>query len=276
MKIRAGFEIAYDCPQPTPMILQVSVHPSRQADLITWDGLQVHPRIPANTYHDTFGNFCHVIRAPAGRLTLSTDFLVQDSGKLDEVAPHAMAHPLEQLPVDTLIFLLGSRYCETDRLSDFAWSTFGHLPKGWPLVQAICDFAHDRIKFGYEHASPSKTAFDAYTEGRGVCRDYAHLAVTLCRCMNIPARYCTGYLGDIGVSVADSPMDFSGWFEAFLDGDWHVFDARHNTQRIGRILIARGRDAADVAITTTFGVNRLAGFTVVTDEIPEQVVTMPG
>jgi hypothetical protein len=158
MKIRAGYTISYDCPQPTPMILQVSVHPSRQADLISWDGLQIDPPIPANTYHDTFGNFCHVIRAPAGRLKLSTDFTVRDSGKLDEVVPDASQHPLEELPVDALIFLLGSRYCETDRLSDFAWSTFGHLPKGWPLVQAICDFAHRRIKFGYEHASPTKTA----------------------------------------------------------------------------------------------------------------------
>ena len=208
MKIRAGFEIAYDCPQPTPMILQVSVHPSRQADLITWDGIKIEPAIPANTYHDTFGNFCHVIRAPAGRLTLSTDFLVQDSGELDPVVPDAMAHMLEELPVDALIFLLGSRYCETDRLSDFAWSTFGHLPKGWPLVQAICDFAHERIKFGYEHASPTKTAFDAFTERRGVCRDYAHLAITLCRCMNIPARYCTGYLGDMGTPPALSAGRF--------------------------------------------------------------------
>jgi transglutaminase-like putative cysteine protease len=186
MKIRAGYEIAYDCPQPTPMILQVSVHPSRQADLISWDGLKIDPVIPANTYHDTFGNFCHVIRAPAGRLTLSTDFLVQDSGELDEFVPDAMAHPLEELPVDALIFLLGSRYCETDRLSDFAWSTFGHLPKGWGLVQAICDFAHERIKFGYEFASSEKTAFDAFTERRGVCRDYAHLAITLCR----SGRFC--------------------------------------------------------------------------------------
>ena len=210
MKIRAGFEIAYDCAQPAPMILQVSVHPSRQADLITWDGIRIDPPIPANTYHDTFGNFCHVIRAPAGRLTLSTEFLAQDSGRLDEVVPAAMALPLEQLPVDALIFLLGSRYCETDRLSDFAWSTFAHLPKGWPLVQAICDFAHERIKFGYEYASPGKTAFDAFTEGRGVCRDYAHLAITLCRCMNIPARYCTGYLGDMG-TAASAPAISATW-----------------------------------------------------------------
>jgi transglutaminase-like putative cysteine protease len=272
MRIRAGYQIAYECPQPTPMILQVSVHPSRQSDLINWDGLQIDPPTPANTYHDTFGNFCHVIRAPAGRLTLSTDFLVQDSGKLDEVAPDAMAHLLQDLPVDALIFLLGSRYCETDRLSDFAWSTFGHLPKSWTLVQAICDFAHERIKFGYEHASPNKTAFDAFTERRGVCRDYAHLAITLCRCMNIPARYCTGYLGDMGTEPPYGPGDFAAWFEAYLGGRWYIFDPRNNVPRLGRILMARGRDATDVAMVTSFGPCTLAKFRVFTDEVEDAVV----
>ena len=267
MKIRAGFELLYDCPQPTPMILQVSVHPSRQADLISWDGLQVSPPIPANTYHDTFGNFCHVIRAPAGRLRLATDFLVQDSGALDAIVPDARQHRLEELPVDSLIFLLGSRYCETDRLSEIAWSLFGKVPPGWPLVQAICDFAHERITFGYEHASPTKTAFDAYTERRGVCRDYAHLAVALCRCMNVPARYCTGYLGDMGTEPPYGPGDFAAWFEAYLGGRWHIFDPRNNVPRIGRILMARGRDATDVAMVTSFGPCTLAGFKVFTDEV---------
>jgi transglutaminase-like putative cysteine protease len=269
MKIRAGYRIAYDCPQPTPMILQVSVHPSRQADLISWDGVKFDPPIPANTYHDTFGNFCHVIRAPKGRLTISTDFLAQDSGEVDEVAPHAMAHRLEELPVDALIFLLGSRYCETDRLSDIAWSLFGHMPAGWAMVQTICDFAHERIKFGYEHASPSKTAFDAYTEQRGVCRDYAHLAITFCRCMNIPARYCTGYLGDMGTPPPYGPGDFAAWFEAYLGGRWYIFDPRNNVPRLGRILMARGRDATDVAMVTSFGPCTLADFHVVTDEVTE-------
>jgi transglutaminase-like putative cysteine protease len=267
MKIRAGYEISYDCPQPTPMILQVSVHPTRMPDLISWDGLLIDPPIPNKTYHDTFENFCHVIRAPAGRLTLSTDFLVQDSGALDEIALEAEQHALEQLPVETLIFLLGSRYCETDRLSDVAWSLFGHLPKGWPLVQAICDYAHERITFGYEHASPTKTAFDAYVERRGVCRDYAHLAITLCRCMNIPARYCTGYLGDMGTPPPYGPGDFAAWFEAYLGDRWYTFDPRNNVPRIGRILMARGRDATDVAIVTSFGPCMLADFRVITDEV---------
>src|ERR1700722_19843124 len=267
MKIRAGYVISYDCPQPTPMILEVSVHPSRICDLLTWDRMHFVPSIPVNTYHDSFGNFCHVIRAPAGRLTMSTDFIVQDNGEPDEVAPAARQHALEDLPVNVLIYLLGSRYCETDRLSTIAWSLFGQIPKGWPLVQAICDYVHDRITFSYAHASPTKTAFDVYTEKRGVCGDFAHLAIALCRCMNIPARYCTGYLGDIGVPIDPSPMDFSAWFEVYLDGAWHQMDARHNHPRIGRILMAVGRDATDTAISMAFGVATLSQFTVVTEEL---------
>jgi transglutaminase-like putative cysteine protease len=199
MKIHAGYRISYDCPQATPMILTLSVHPSRVPDLITPDRMRLEPPLQATEYRDGFGNTCHVIRAPTGRLTISSDMVVQDSGEPDEVAPGAAQSSLEGLPVDVLVYLLGSRYCETDRLSDIAWSRFGNVPQGWPLVQAICDYVHDRITFGYEYASPTKTAWDAHTERRGVCRDFAHLAVTLCRCMNVPARYCTGYLGDIGV-----------------------------------------------------------------------------
>ena len=269
MKIRAGFEIAYDCPQPTPMIVTLSVFPSRLPDLSTFDRIKFDPPVPANTYHDSFGNFCHVIEAPAGRLTMSTEFVARDGGAPDETAPGAAQHALGDLPVDVLLYVLGSRYCETDRLSTIAWSLFGQVPKGWPLVQAICDFVHGHIAFGYQFASPTKTAWDAYCEGRGVCRDYAHLAIAFCRCMNIPARYCTGYLGDIGVPLDPNPMDFSGWFEAFLGGRWYTFDARSNTPRIGRILMARGRDATDVAMVTSFGPCALAGFRVVTEEVPE-------
>jgi len=269
MKIRAGYQITYECPQPTPMIVMLSVHPSRAGDLITADGPNLRPAIAANVYCDGFGNVCHVIHAPVGHLTLSADFLLNDTGRPDDVAPDAAQHPLEQLPVDTLVYLLGSRYCETDRFIQLAWAKFGNLPKGWALVQAICDYVHERIEFGYAHASPSKTAWQTHEEGRGVCRDFAHLAITLCRCMNIPARYCTGYLGDIGVPPEDTPMDFSAWFEVYLGDRWYTFDARHNIPRIGRILMARGRDATDVAITTSFGPNTLAGFMVHTDEVPE-------
>jgi transglutaminase-like putative cysteine protease len=267
MKIRAGYEISYDCPQPTPMILQLSVHPSRTPDLLTWDRMQFSPPIPASTYHDGFANFCHVIRAPVGRLTMCADFLVQDKGEPDATAPQAEQYALEDLPVDVLVYLLGSRYCETDRLSNTAWSLFGQVPKGWPLVQAICDYVHDRITFGYQHASPTKSAWDAYNERRGVCRDFAHLAVTLCRCMNVPARYCTGYLGDMGAPPPYDPGDFAAWFEAYLGGRWYTFDPRNNVPRIGRILMARGRDATDVAIVTSFGPCTLAGFKVITDEV---------
>jgi transglutaminase-like putative cysteine protease len=273
MKIHAGYEISYDCPQPTPMILTLSVHPFRFSDLLTLDRVRLDPVIPANTYHDGFGNFCHVIRAPAGRLILSADFLIQDSGAPDDVASDAPQLSLETLPVETLVYLLGSRYCETDRFTEFAWSQFGNVRKGWPLVRAICDYVHERITFGYQHASPTKTAWDAHTERRGVCRDFAHLAITLCRCLNIPARYCTGYLGDIGVPLDPAPMDFSAWFEVYLGGRWYTFDARHNEPRIGRILMARGRDATDVAIVTSFGPCALAGFKVITEQV---AATGPG
>jgi transglutaminase-like putative cysteine protease len=267
MKIRAGYEISCDFPQPTPIIVALSVHPSRIADLLTPDRMRLDPPVDATEYRDGFGNICHVVRAPAGRLTISSDILIQDSGKPDEIASQVPQRSLETLPVDTLVYLLGSRYCETDRLMNTAWALFHSVPKGWPLVQAICNYVHDRITFSYEHASPTMTAWDAHTGRRGVCRDFAHLAVTLCRCMNVPARYCTGYLGDIGVPPVDMPMDFSAWFEAYLGDNWYTFDARHNTPRIGRILIGRGRDATDVAIMTSFGPSTLAGFKVVTEEV---------
>jgi transglutaminase-like putative cysteine protease len=255
------------------MILMLSVHSSRAADLLTPDHPRAQPAVPISEHIDSFGNVCHVIRAPAGKITLSADFLMTDSGTPDQVAPDAEQHPLERLPVDTLVYLLGSRYCETDRLMPFAWTEFGSIARGWPLVQAICDYVHDHIKFGYPHADPSRTAWQAHTERRGVCRDFAHLAITLCRCMNIPARYCTGYLGDIGVPPDPAPMDFSAWLEVYLGDRWYTFDARHNTPRIGRILMARGRDATDVALTTSFGLCSLTGFEVVTEEAQVEIST---
>jgi transglutaminase-like putative cysteine protease len=269
MKIRIGFEITYDCPQPTPMILTLSVHYSRISDLIVPDHLVADPPVPMTAYRDTFGNWCSRIVAPKGALRLSTDAVVNDSGLPDVVAPDARQTPVEALPDDTLLFLLGSRYCETDRLSDVAWQLFGTTAPGWPRVQAICDYVHRHITFGYEHARFTRTAWEALHDKTGVCRDYAHLAVAFCRCMNIPARYCTGYLGDIGIPPPYGPMDFAAWFEAYLDGHWYTFDPRNNVPRIGRVLIARGRDAADVAITTTFGPNTLSRFIVRTDEVLE-------
>jgi transglutaminase-like putative cysteine protease len=269
MRIRCGFEITYECFAPTPMLLMLNVHPSRRADLETPDDIRTHPGLELETYRDQFDNICTRAQARPGLNTFSSDFIIGDTGQADPVAPQARAVPVRDLPSDVLVFLLGSRYCETDRMSDLAWSLFGGIAPGWSRVQAIVDYAHERINFGYQFARPTKTAWEAHEEGFGVCRDFAHLAITLCRCMNIPARYSTGYLGDIGVPVMDAPMDFSAWFEVYLDGAWHTFDARHNQPRIGRIVMARGRDATDAAITTSFGAARLINFKVITDELME-------
>jgi len=266
MRIRAGYEITYESPQPTPMLLLLNVHSSRHQDLETMDLLRTEPQIPVAQYHDGFGNLCSRIVCPAGRTVLSADFVVRDSGQPDPVVTDAAQHPVEDLPDETIVFLLASRYCETEHLSDLAWRLFGDIAPGWGRAQAIVSYAHERIAFGYEHARPTKTAFEAHEERLGVCRDYAHLAITLCRCMNIPARYCTGYLPDIGVPKTGE-MDFSAWFEVYLGGAWHVLDARHNKPRTGRVLMARGRDATDAAITTSFGPNVLAGFKVMAAEI---------
>jgi transglutaminase-like putative cysteine protease len=267
MQIRAGYELIYRCPRPTPMVVTLRIHPTRASDIVKPDDLLVSPAIPVTSYRDSFDNWCARIVAPPGTLRLTSDAVVNDAGNVDQLAPWVGQRPVESLPEETLLFLLGSRYCETELLSDAAWKLFGASPPGWPRVQAICDFVHSHITFGYGLSSPTKTAFQAYSDRQGVCRDFSHLAVTFCRCMNIPARYCTGYLGDIGVPPPYAPMDFAAWFEAFLDDGWYTFDPRNNTPRIGRILIARGRDAADVALTTSFGPSKLESFKVWTDEI---------
>ena len=267
MHLRIGYRLTYECLQPAPMVLMLNVHPSRMPDLLVSDHMTTDPDLPVRHYRDGFGNRCARLVAPRGQTKLSTDAVVSDTGEPDAVAPDMPQFPVEELPDDSLVFLLSSRYCETDQLSDLAWSLFGKTAPGWPRVQAICDYVHEHLCFGYEHARSTRTALQAHHERLGVCRDFAHLAITFCRCMNIPARYCTGYLGDIGVPPDPAPMDFSAWFEAYLGGAWYTFDARHNTPRIGRILMARGRDAADVAISTTFGANQLVGFEVVTEEI---------
>jgi transglutaminase-like putative cysteine protease len=272
MKIRVGFELVYEFAQSTPMLLMLNVHPSRAGDLLRPDQLQVSPFVPVIRYLDAFGNICRRLTAPAGQIEISTDAVMADSGLSDEVSPAARQHEVSELPYDALVYLLASRYCETERLMNLAWSNFGSTPTGWSRVQAICDFVHDHLRFGYSHARSTRTAMEAFVERRGVCRDFAHLAVALCRCMNIPARYCTGYLGDIGVPPEPEPMDFSAWFEVYLGGRWYTFDARHNVPRIGRIVMARGRDAADVAFSTTFGPNILKRFAVVTDEVVSEPV----
>lgn len=267
MKIHVGFEMIFDCPQPTPMIFNLNVHFTRVSDLIGRDGLVVDPAVPMKAYRDDFGNWCTRIVAPAGRTRVSADSLVNDSGLPDVLVPGAQQVPVPDLPDETLIFLLGSRYCDTDRLSQTAWDLFGQTPPGWDRVQAICDYVHRHITFDYQRADSTRTALEAFTGRVGVCRDYTHLAVAFCRCMNIPTRYCTGYLGDIGMPPPYGPMDFAAWFEVYLGGQWHTFDARNNMPRIGRVLIARGRDAGDVALSNAFGANTLSSFRVWTDEV---------
>jgi transglutaminase-like putative cysteine protease len=275
MLIRIGYELIYDCLQPTPMVLMLNVHPSRLAALIVADKMVAEPAVPLHRYRDCFGNLCTRLLAPPGQIRLSASGIVKDQGEPDAINDDARQHAIEDLPDDALMFLIASRYCDSDRLSDTAWSLFGRTPPGWARVQGIVDYVHNHIAFGYEHARSTRTALDAYHERIGVCRDYAHLSIAFCRAMNIPARYCTGYLGDIGVPPCDLPMDFSAWFEVYLSGAWHTFDARHNTPRIGRVPVAYGRDAADVAISTTFGPNTLSGFTVFTDEMTPSEVTPP-
>lgn len=267
MQIRLGYELIYQCPQPTPMILNLNIHYTRAGDLIRADNMVTDPWVPLTLYRDGFGNWCTRLVAPAGRLLITADAVVNDRGLAEPVVPNAPQHNVESLPEETLVYLLGSRYCDTEHLSEVAWSLFGNTVPGWPRVQSICNFVNSHITFGYQFARSTKTASEAFNERQGVCRDYAHLAITFCRCLNIPARYCTGYLGDIGVPPVDAPMDFAGWFEAYIGGAWYTFDARNNTPRIGRVLIARGRDAADVAISMTFGPNVLEGFRVWADEI---------
>jgi len=266
MLIRIGYELLYQLPQDTPMILNLNVHYSRSADLLAPDLVATDPVVPLTTYRDGSGNWCTRLTAPAGRFRLSADTVVRDTGLAEPSFPYAEESSVQALPDEALVYLLGSRYCETELLAPTAWSLFGGVRPGWTRVQAICDFVHAHIAFDYAAARPTKTAWDVFQERRGVCRDYAHLAITLCRCLNIPARYCTGYLGDIGVPPMDAPMDFAGWFEAYLGGAWHTFDPRNNQRRQGRVLMARGRDAVDVAMTMTFGPNQLVGFTVWAEE----------
>ena len=270
MQLRTGFELVYSFPQATPIILVVNIHDSRSSDIVMLDHLITEPSIPIIGYRDAFGNRCHRGIAPAGRFRLSTNGVIWDNGLPDERMFAARQASVENLPEEVLIFLLGSRYCETDRLSEIAWQLFSHVGPGYSRVQAICDYVHKHIFFNYQNARATRTAVEALNERTGVCRDYAHLAIAFCRCMNIPARYCTGYLSDLGTLPPYGVGDFAAWFEAWIGGRWHTFDPRNNVPRVGRVLMARGRDACDVAIATTFGPNILESFTVWTDENPAE------
>jgi len=276
MLINVGHEIAFVFPEPTALIVMLYLHPSRDATIEKPERLEVDPAAPIREYIDSYGNRCGRVVAPRGRVVFRNDAIVADCGLPDLQAWNAPQFNVQDLPQETLLFLLASRYCEVDsELKDIAWTLFGRATPGWPRVKAICEFVQRHIRFDYSQAQANRTALGVYRERVGVCRDYMHLAITFCRCLNIPARYCTGYLGDIGVPLAPYPMDFSAWFEAYLGGQWYSFDARNVVPRIGRVLMARGRDAADVAMTTTFGVNQLQSFKVWTDEVQGNSLRRP-
>lgn len=273
MILRLGYDIQFQIPAPVAMVALLNVHPSRAVDLRAPDQLRADPAVQMESYIDGFGNYSTRFVAQQGTLRLSNSTLVYDSGLPDPVSSHAREVPVQELPHDALRYLYNSRYCEVDRFATIALDLFGAAPRGWSRVQAVCDWVHAHVSFGYQYARPTKTALDVFTERFGVCRDFQHLAVTLCRALNIPARYATGYLGDIGVPPAPSPMDFSAWFEAYLEDRWWTFDARHNESRIGRVLMAVGRDASDVAMTTSFGMANLTQFTVVSEQLPHASAT---
>jgi len=269
MHIRYGFNIEIDVSQPMTLLTALDVEQARRGDIVHEQPLKTGSVTGVECYTDEFGNMCRRIQANPGTVSLSLEGVIQDSGLPDPVVPDAEQIDVANLPVETLPFLLASRYCETEFLNQTAWAQFGHIRGGWARVQAICDFVHEHLTFGYPNARATRTAFEAFNERVGVCRDFTHLAVALCRCMNIPARYCNGYLGDIGIPADPAPMDFNAWFEAYIGGRWYVFDARHNMPRIGRITVARGRDAMDITMLHTFGPHMLRRFEVITEEVVE-------
>lgn len=267
MHLRLGCQISVEVAVPTPMIFLLNVHYSRASDLTRPDLLRTDPAVQTEAYRDGFGNWATRLVAPPGQMTISTEGTLFDAGLSDPVGLDAAQVPVELLPGEVIGFLLPSRYCESDVLSDFAWNQFGQTPLGWARVQAVCDFVHGHIRFGYEHSRPTRTAVEALNEGVGVCRDFTHLAVALCRALNIPTRYCTGYVSDIGQDTPIRPMDFAAWMEVYLGGQWWTFDPRNNDTRFGRVLIARGCDAADVPMVHSFGRHDLTGFEVWIDRV---------
>jgi transglutaminase-like putative cysteine protease len=271
MLIRYGYDLEFFCPQPVVMLTLLDAHPEVSHRIATLGTLETNPPIETATYSDAFGNEVRRFLAPAGMLRISRDCVYECDGAPQETAPHAKEVPLTDLPSENFVYLLGSRYCETDKLSSVAWSLFGHTEPGWSRVQAICDFVEQHMTFGYEFARATRTAAEAFEERVGVCRDFAHLAVTLCRCMNIPTRYANGFMGNIGRPADPLHEDYNAWFEVYLDHEWYIFDARHNVPRVGRITVARGRDAADIPLTVSFGPHDLTAFRVWTDEIAEAV-----
>ncbi len=267
MLIKLGYELVFDIPAPVSMVLMLYVHPEQAHVLQKPEAIYCDPPVPLTGYVDAFGNRCARVFAPAGKLKLTYDNVAFDTGEPEPSIEGKILHPVHDLPADVIQFLLPSRYCEVDRMTDMAWKLFGQIPPTWERVKAVVDWAHGHIEFGYPYASPTKSAFDVCSEKKGVCRDYMHLAITMLRALNVPARYATGFLGDIGVPFTPAPMDFSAYLEVYLSGRWWAMDARNNERRIGRIKQAHGRDAVDVALTTSFGPTTLEKFVVVTEEM---------
>lgn len=276
MLIRVGYSMTIEVAQPTHLVTMMGVHPERASDLKWQSPTETFPKVTKRAFIDQYGNSCLRMVAPAGEFTITQDAVVTDTGEPDPIQPEAIEWSSDRVPDDCLRYLTGSRYCETDRLSQLAWRLFGDVEPGWARVQAVCDYVHDRMAFSYGYARATRTALEAHQECVGVCRDFAHLAISFCRCLNIPARYVNGYLGDIGVEPDPSPMDFSAWFEVYLGGRWYAFDARHNRPRIGRVVVARGRDAMDVPLLHSFGLHTLRVFRVWADEVDSRASVSPG
>jgi transglutaminase-like putative cysteine protease len=272
MLIEYGYNIEIELLQPSAIILAMDVHCSERQKIVRESQLKVSQDVIIEPFIDRNGNMLRRLEALPGLLSVQLSGIFTCGGEADVVNHSADLWPVARLPPEVLPFLRGSRYCETDLLSDFAWEKFGLIQGGWARVQAICDFVHQHVTFSYAAACPTRSAQQVLNERVGVCRDFTHLAIALCRCLNIPARYCNGYLGDIGVPPDPAPMDFNAWLEVFLEGRWYTFDARHNVPRIGRILIARGRDAVDVPMIVSFGRHNLHRFSVVTEQIEDRAV----
>lgn len=275
MLIRYGYDITIDSDGPLPMILQMSARPERQLDLRDTEAFATSPPVPFSTFVDRHGNFCRRLTAPPGPFQITQRALIADSGLPEPVFQDAQEMPIEALPDDVLSFLMASRYVDTDLISQAAWDLFGNIAPGWGRVQAIMDWVHGHIAFDYMDADATRTAHDAFLQGKGVCRDYAHLAIAMCRALNIPARYVNAYLGDIGMPPPYGPMDFAASVQVYLSGRWWSFDPRNNLRRIGRIVVGYGRDAGDVALISSFGQHRLINFTVITDEVDKNGNLIP-
>jgi len=265
LHIRVGFELSLVVHQPTLVMLLLNVHYSRVPDLVMPEYIDTFPYVELNQFPDENNNKMTSVILPPGQTTFKILSFVKDSGNLDVIDQNACHTPVQCLPHNVLKFLIGSRYCETDLMSEIAWELFGSFPNGWARVQAAADWIHNNVTFDLRKADCYQSAVQTFTRRTGVCRDFAHLLITFCRAMNFPARYIHGYIGDIGIDKSPDPMDFSAWTEIFFNNRWYTFDAIHNTPRIGRVAIAKGMDAADSAIVTSYGQHTLVGWKVITD-----------